>query len=265
MTRHGPVFQKRGNRRQAMRGDVLIDDATRRRINRRRMHRALAAMSVLMVVAGIVGLYFSPILRVQRVEVAGTSALNAEEIADMIDAQGESMLISDFSGAEERIAELSLVQSVSIERRWPQTVRISIVERSPWGTWLAGDGIYVIDSEGYILPDVASPPGGPTIRSLNGGEDLQPGDRVDEDAVQLTSAMLEDVPARFQMNVTTVEWSTAKGLTLKTDAGYQVVIGDSQNVDYKLAVWQQIESQLGRESMNGHVLDLRFGDRPSYQ
>jgi hypothetical protein len=44
-----------------------------------------------------------------------------------------------------------------------------------------------------------------------------------------------------------------------------VVIGDSQNMDYKLAVWQQIEKELGRETMGGHVLDLRFGDRPSFQ
>jgi hypothetical protein len=54
-------------------------------------------------------------------------------------------------------------------------------------------------------------------------------------------------------------------LALTTDAGYRVVVGDSQNFDYKLAVWQAIEERLGRAAMVGHVLDLRFGDRPSFQ
>ncbi len=67
------------------------------------------------------------------------------------------------------------------------------------------------------------------------------------------------------MNVAALEYSPQQGLALTTDAGYRVVVGDSQNMDYKLAVWQEIEGRLGRETMAGHVLDLRFGDRPSFQ
>jgi hypothetical protein len=36
--------------------------------------------------------------------------------------------------------------------------------------------------------------------------------------------------------------------------GYRVVIGDSQNIEYKLAVWKEIEETLGRGGMSGHVL-----------
>jgi cell division protein FtsQ len=248
-----------------MKGEVLIDDATRRRIDRRRMNRALSAMAVLMVAAGLIGLYVSPLLRVQRVQVAGTNVLDAQQIAELADAHGDSLVASNFGAARERIAALPLVQSVKIERRWPQTLRITVTERTPWGTWLLGDAVYVIDAEGYVLPDVPSPAGGPTIRALDGPGPLQAGDRVDADAVQLTHALLAQVPERLQLGVSTVEWSTGRGLTLKTDAGYEVVIGDSENMDYKLAVWQQIEAQLGRESMDGHVLDLRFGDRPAIQ
>ncbi len=50
-----------------------------------------------------------------------------------------------------------------------------------------------------------------------------------------------------------------------TDANYRVVMGDSQNVEYKLAVWKTVEEDIGRGAMAGHVLDLRFRDRPSFQ
>jgi hypothetical protein len=42
-------------------------------------------------------------------------------------------------------------------------------------------------------------------------------------------------------------------------------MGDSQNVDYKMAVWKTVEEEIGRGAMAGHVLDLRFRDHPSFQ
>ena len=72
-------------------------------------------------------------------------------------------------------------------------------------------------------------------------------------------------PRLLALNIATFEWSGKSGLTITTDSGYRVVLGDSQDMDYKLAVWREIEAQLGRASMTGHVLDLRFGDRPSFQ
>jgi hypothetical protein len=61
------------------------------------------------------------------------------------------------------------------------------------------------------------------------------------------------------------EYSDEKGLALTADVGYRVVIGDSQNIEYKLAVWKEIEETLGRSGMSGHVLDLRFEGRPAFQ
>ena len=105
----------------------------------------------------------------------------------------------------------------------------------------------------------------PVIRSVTDPVRLAPGDRVDRDAVQLAQALVRLVPETLALNLDGLEYSPDKGLTVSTDAGYRVVVGDSQNVDYKLAVWRSVEKELGREAMSGHVLDLRFGERPSFQ
>jgi cell division protein FtsQ len=157
------------------------------------------------------------------------------------------------------------VKSVNIERHFPQTLRVVITERTAWGAWVSGGASYAIDDEGVVLDGVSAPEGSPAIHVLDGTATLVGGDRVDADAVALTRTLVEQVPARLGQNVTNIEWSEAKGLTVSTDAGYQIVVGDSQNMEYKLAVWAQLEAQLGREAMGGHVLDLRFGDRPSLQ
>jgi cell division protein FtsQ len=261
----GPRFGRRRRGERPDFGEVLIDDETRRRIRQRRIRRLLAVTGVVATAAGLVALYFSPFLRVQNVEVSGAVVSDPTAIAAMADAEGESMISGDFSAAEARIAELPLIKEVHIERRFPQTLRVVITERAPWGIWSSGGSDYVIDAEGVILPDVGAPGGAPVIHVLDGTATWAAGERVDSDAVQLTRALAEQVPGRLGQAITWVEWSSAKGLALATDAGYRVVIGDSENMEYKLAVWQQIEAELGRETMNGHVLDLRFGDRPAFQ
>ena len=143
-------------------------------------------------------------------------------------------------------------------------MRVVITERAPWAFWQAGEDRYAIDTEGVVLPGSVPLENAPVIRDVSGPRDWRRGDQVDRDAVVLSRALLERVPEKLAMNVA-AEYSPQQGLALTTDAGYRVVVGDSQNVDYKLAVWQAIEGRLGRETMADTVLDLRFGDRPSFQ
>jgi cell division protein FtsQ len=175
------------------------------------------------------------------------------------------MLRVDTADIVASVNALPMVLRASVERDWPQTVRIDITERSPWGFWKSGDNLYVIDSEGFVLSDVLPGEGALTIEAVDDATQLSPGDRVDGDAVFLTRALLEDVPKTIGANVTATEFSADLGISIDTNEGYRVVIGDSQNFDYKLAVWKALEGQLGPEGMSGQVLDLRFGDKPSLQ
>lgn len=261
--RRGSPFSKKGGP-QSLRGEVLMNDRDRRRIARIRWRRIGAALAVIAVFAGLVALYFSPALRVQKAQVSGAQTVSAQEVWSRADLDGASLLTADLSAAESRVEELPMVKEATITRRWPQTLRIDITERTPWAVWQAGGDAYVVDEDGVVL--TAEPPeGAPVIRVDSAGEDLEPGRRVDSDAVALARSLTQQVPEALEQKIATFEWSGVSGLTITTDAGYSVVLGDSQNMDYKLAVWREIEAELGRESMSGHVLDLRFGDRPSFQ
>lgn len=258
----GPTFSRA--RRRAITGEILLDEATARRLRRRRLRRALTAVAGLAVVAALIALYLSPALRVHEVEVVGATQVDPAKVREMASMNGDSMFHLDFAGAEHQISYLPLVRDVKIERHWPHTVRIVVSERQPWGYWQTGDMKYVIDAEGVVLADVPPGEGAPVIVDSNPIR-LVPGDRVDLDAVRLTRTLVERVPSALALNIVAFEYSVAQGLALATDAGYRVVLGDSQNVDYKLAVWKAVEEDLGRDGMPGHVLDLRFRDRPSFQ
>jgi hypothetical protein len=128
---------------------------------------------------------------------------------------------------------------------------------------MTGETPYVIDDEGVVLTGLGAPEGGPVIYAAASEGFLSAGNRVDRDAVGLAREMLAQAPGRLGLGILRLEWANANGLTLETDAGYRVVMGDSENWNYKLAVWQQIEAEVGREAMAGQSLDLRFGDRPA--
>jgi cell division protein FtsQ len=252
-------------RQRPIRGHVIMDKETARRVHLARWRRFVLAFLAIALISAAFGLYTSPLLRVQKIEVVGATAVSTDEVGSLARLDGDSMMRLDLASAEERVETIPMVESARLERRWPQTIRVIVTERKPWAFWQAGADRFVIDTEGVVLPGSAPLENGPVISDVSGPLRLSPGDRVDSDAAFLARALLERVPATLTMNIASLEYSPQQGLALTTDAGYRVVVGDSQNVDYKLAVWQAIEGRLGRETMAGHVLDLRFGDRPSFQ
>ena len=253
------------SRQRAIRGHMVVDDATAQRLRRLRLRRLGIVLGAACVIGLAVGLYFSPLLRVQHIDVVGAKQVDSSQVEQLASLGGHSMLRLDTASAQERIRFLPMVRSVQIERHWPQTVRVIVTERLPWGYWQVGDARYVVDNEGVVLAPAALPDGSPVIKDLSNPVRLVPGDHVDLDAVTLTQSLVTQVPGTLAENIAGVEYSNEKGLSLLTNAGYRVVFGDSQNVDYKLAVWKGIEGQLGRDHMSGHVLDLRFEERPSFQ
>lgn len=257
-----PQARRSGGR--AIQGYVLPSEGEQRLVRRLRWRRASLALALLATLLGLALLYKSPLLRVQTVEVVGVSSVDAQAVRQAAGLEGASMLHPPLDEAEERVAAaFSLVKSVKAQRRWPQTVRIDIVERVPWGYWQVGAKTYVVDQEGVVLEGVTPAAEAPTVFDKTSDKEFIVGDRVDVGSMALTVRLAQDLIQRLGLAVSRFEYDKAAGLTVFTNAGYQVVFGDSQNYDYKLAVWQALENQLGRETMAGRILDLRFGDRPS--
>ena len=250
---------------RAVRGQMVLDESALRRLRRARLRKLFIGLGLTLVISVLGAAYLSPVLRVQHVEVAGARAVSDTQIAQLASFEGHSMLRLDGQGAEERIAFLPMIKSAVIERDWPNTVRITVTERVPWAYWQVGANSYVIDEEGVVLSDVVPPEGAPIIQDLSNPVRLVAGDHVDADAVSLAQKLLQQVPQAVAQNIAGFEYSLDKGLTVLTEAGYRVVMGDSQNMAYKLAVWKGVEGKLGQETMSGHVLDVRFEQRPSYQ
>ena len=247
--------------RRTLRGHVLLDEDEEPG-GPHLWRRLLIIPFLAVLVGGALALYFSRLLRVQQVEVVGTKTVDAYALIELSGLTGHSMLTTRLSQVEEKLAAQPMIKSVRAERIWPDTVRLLVEEREPWGYWHTPDGDFVVDSDGVVLEGVAPPTEGLIIYQENGTKTFKPGDRVDADAVRLAKQLM-DYSASLDLVVERLEYNDREGLSLVTNADYRVILGDSYSLDYKLAVWEALEQRLGRDQIRGHVLDLRFGDRPS--
>lgn len=214
-------------------------------------------------ISGGIWLYRSDAFRVQQVTVTGTEALNPHDLRQQVNLQDQSMFTVSTADAARRLASLPLVRDVSVTRSWPQTIVIEIVERKPVVFWKIGNASYPVDEEGVVVTGAVPPWGAPTIQYQGPATSLKPGDRVDADAVRLALRLLEVVPQVIGDNPFSFQYSPSDGLTLSTESGYLVTLGDSRDLDWKLAVWTAMLDYAREARKEVNHLDLRFGINPA--
>ncbi len=235
----------------------------RRRLAWLRAHW-LSVTAAALLLAGVgagAAIWQAPALRVRDVEVVGAVSTRERDIISRIDFWEERMLTVNLSGAADAIAELPLVASVNIERRWPDTVRITVREREPWGSWEQAGLRYTIDREGYVLGRGAPPAGSTTIIS-NESFSLQAGDRVDAQAVDAAAGITRQIEQALGTRAVELTYSPDEGIRVRTADGQTALLGDSSGIAYKLAVWARVAEEAAAREISYATIDLRFGDRP---
>ena len=120
---------------------------------RRRLRRLGWVTAGGAVVAGLGGLSMTPLLDVDRIVVEGAarSGVEAVRAASAIPA-GEPMVTADLTAAADAVARLPWVRTAEVRRRWPGTVVVEVVERTPVAAVpAAGEGWTLLDADGRQL------------------------------------------------------------------------------------------------------------------
>lgn len=199
------------------------------------------------------------LLRVRHIEVAG--ATTQEPVRALLDLRGESMFTADLDTPRAAIAALPRIASARIERHWPDTLRITVAERRPWGSWEQAGQRYTIDREGVVLGQAPAPADSVTIVS-NASYALRAGDRVDPQAVEVAAGIGERLPEALGTRAVEVTYTPTEGVRVRTADGQTALLGGSSGIDYKLAVWARLNREAAAREIAYSVIDLRFGDRP---
>ena len=225
----------------------------------------LYALPILLVAVATYAALRSSWLTVQRVSVEGVENLDKASLVEISGLDGRSMLNLPLDDARERLLAIPQIKEVSFGRSWPQRVVIHVVEREPAAFWSVGGRDYVVDAEGYILGGGAPDGPAPRIVETDQNRVLGPGDRVHPDAIALARRIFQESPRFLGEGVFELEYRPDVGVTAVFENGLRVTFGDERAYEYKIAVLANLLDQLAATRYTPRAVELRFGERITYE
>jgi len=245
--------------------------ARRIEVRREEGRRRLRRLTVLAGVVGAVALAFavtrSPLLDVDRVDVAGVRHTPPEVVRDAAGLErGDALLYADLRAARRAVERLPWVAEARLSRHWPGTVRIAIDERIAAGAVPADGGGWVLaDGDGRLLEyveelpaglvrldGVASVPAGPPGHGALAGDDAR---RLLGVAARLPAALRPAV-ASASMGADGIEL----GLALPDGVAATVRFGPPELVEEKLLALAALLS--GADLAGATSIDVRVPSVP---
>jgi cell division protein FtsQ len=191
---------------------------------RRRRQRVMVLAAALVFGLGVGWVLFgSQFLAVQRVEVVGLHRVGLADVQQAAAGQlGRPMALTSPQAVAERVVRLPLVLSARVERSWPSTLLIIVVERQPIAAVpLSAGGFALMDGDGVTVATAGSPPPGLPVLDVDvrraGPAALQAARQVSDSlpdtlrtGLRQISAVSPDAVSIVLADGSTVLWGSAK-------------------------------------------------------
>lgn len=128
--------------------------------HRKRRRRTIIAVLVVVVVAVVGVLVAGQLLTVKTVRVSGTVNQDPEEVRTTSGIEsGDRMAGVDTGSAASAVSQLAWIDTVTVTRSWPSTVKIAVTEHNAVGVLDDGGTPVVIDDRGRQFLRGAAPEG----------------------------------------------------------------------------------------------------------
>ena len=236
----------------------------RREEARKRLHRLVAMSVVVGLLASAFLLTRSPLLDVDRIVVTGTQHLTTDVVVDASGIRRHSPMTDvNLDRARARLQAVPWVESVKVQREWPATVRVSVVERIAVAIVPAGELDSAaqwarVDRAGRVLELLAAvPPDGVLLEGVSAPS--TPGAVLDptaDDLLAVAAALTRQLAAAVA-SVTLTEY----GVELRLREHGAVRIGTPDDLGAKLLAASTVLAQVELRGLC--VVDVRVPAAPS--
>lgn len=231
------------------------------RLRARRRKTVVAAVSLVLLTAGVVALYRSQLFEIRHIEVIGAKELAAQQVIDRAAVpEGATLLRFPRRAIERRLLEDPWVAGVVISRDFPSTLRIRIEERTAAALVDTGETFWVVDASGLVLAQASLETSSPlvVIRDVP-GFDPKPGRTSNSDALVNALRVLEGVSPALGEMVRAVSAPSVDETALITATGVEIMIGEATELERKSSLVLDI---LAQEGAGVVFVDVRSTERP---
>ncbi len=232
----------------------------RRNEGRRRLRLLVGIVMVSALMFGGWGATRSPLLDVDGIDVEGASHTPRSEVLEASGVRfGQPMVDVDEGAAVRAVAALPWVRTATVERRWPDSVVIRVVERDPVAAApAAGDGWAVVDATGQVLALLDSPPS--NLLALDGIAPAGPPGSVLGGPAAGLLVVAAAVPADLRTRVAAVQAGPEGGVELRLQPEGTVRLGPPQQLAEKFRAALTVLGQVDTAALA--TLDVRIPESP---
>ncbi|ADB52175.1 cell division protein FtsQ/DivIB [Conexibacter woesei] len=219
----------------------------------------LAAVALVLLVAGGLWLRDSSLVTVRNVEVSGLSGGQASEIrAALEDAAGSMTTLHVREDALRTAVEpFSIVKDIEVSTDFPRGMRIHVVSNVAVGAVELGGRATPVTADGTLLRDVTAAASLPSV-PLHGSPT---GSRVKEGEALTALAALGEAPAALRSRVESARTTRAHGLELQLADGPALWFGDGQRLRAKWAATTAVIAD--PEAAGASYVDVTAPSRPA--
>ncbi|GLW97308.1 hypothetical protein Misp02_13950 [Microtetraspora sp. NBRC 16547] len=191
-----------------------------------------------LLTGGVVGaatwlVFYSSVLGVRDVRISGSVRVPADEVRRASEVTpGTPLARVDLEEVRRRVAALTQVESVRVERGWPGTLQVAVVERTPVAVAKVNGRAVTVDRYGVFLGDAAVTVRLPLLRVQRPAPD----DAATRAALTVLSALPEGLGAR----VGEVRAPSPASISLILADGRTVTWGDSERSAEKARILQPL-------------------------
>jgi cell division protein FtsQ len=245
-----------------------VKKSTNELIRIRKKKRAIRRNIFFTVVTTVVIVIFClkhPYFNISAIEVYNNSLVATEEIVKLSDINIESNIFSlNKKEVKEKIVSNSYISEVTINRKLPATVILTVTERRPRYYIARGKEYILTDESGYALEIVQSVKGLDLVQ-LSGvdAEAAGIGSKVSTDGKKLNQ--IKVFSALMERNISEID-ITSIGLEISSDIkvyfkGIMVKVGSIDDMESKLNRAINIITQQNIENSKGYI-DVSFNGDP---
>ncbi len=222
-------------------GKVIKLKNYKRRAKINKLKRKLLLLSLIIIILLLI-LLFTPLLQIKKINCTGNSKIPADEIISASKIQiGDNIIRTSKNKAIDLIDDIPYVKSVEISKKLPSTINIKIVECKVHSYIVVNKKYVYLDDEGKVLETSDKLPEqgrsllvAGKIKSYEVNEIIEfENDSYLNTYKTLVQTLKDSV---FAGMVTNIDISDANNLSFTVNEEFTVVLGDINNLDYKINI-----------------------------
>lgn len=242
---------------------VLTQKQEISRKKRKRVLKVIKWLTILgIIIGGIIYALLSPIFNIKSITVTGNSKISSEAIVSLSRLNIDQNIFNfRTSNVEEEIKQNPYIDTVEIKRKFPDTVEISVQERTATYMLTYGNAYVYINNQGYILEITSKRGEFPILEEYETPtEQIIEGNRLNIDDLEKLNDVLKIMEAissgtdGIDEEITTINIEDKTNYILTLDKEKKTIyLGDTTNLSTKV-LW--INTFIEEEKKNEGIIYL---------